>query len=164
MVIFLWLGLSINLWNFYRDLIHGIFRCVFANDMYESQSTPKRVDADSVVPHCWPVEAVNLFGKSEIFCGFFFPVSKICRKIAKIGKTKLRQSINSLKMHHSKVKCQKILDFSAKLFNTSWPLFATHCRIVSFQGLRLIVFAFSDNLSAENLNFLRSPDIQDIRF
>ena len=25
------------------------------------------------------------------------------------------------------------------------------------------IFAFSDNLSAENLNFLRSPDIQDIR-
>ena len=35
-----------------------------------------------------------------------------------------------------------IRDFGlfARLFNTSWPLFVTHCRIVSFQGLRLIVF------------------------
>ena len=44
----------------------------------------------------------------------------------------------------------EILGFSTRLFNTSWPLIVTHCIIVSFQGLRLIVFAFSDNPSAEN--------------
>ena len=59
-----------------------------------------------------------------------------------------------------------IRDFGlfARLFNTSWPLFVTHCRIVSFQGLTLIVFVFSDNLSAENLNFSADFYIQLIQF
>ena len=42
------------------------------------------------------------------------------------------------------------LGFSAILFSASWSLFATHCTSVSFWVPRLIVFVFSDNLSAEN--------------
>ena len=39
------------------------------------------------------------------------------------------------------------MGFSARLVSTSWPLFETYCRIVSFGVFKLIVFAFSNNLS-----------------
>ena len=55
------------------------------------------------------------------------------------------------------------MGFSARLFNTSWPLFVTHCRIVSFQGLRLIFFAFSDNLSAENYKLSAQSGLQRLQ-
>ena len=57
-----------------------------------------------------------------------------------------------------------MLDFFARLFNTSWPLFVTHCRIVSFQGVRLIVFAFSDNLSAENYKLSAESGLPGLSF
>ena len=92
--------------------------------------------------------------------------NKICGKVRKSQRqnfaTKVRKSIKSFKMYHLKEKCKKIWNqersnmsiryfgLFCKTCNTSWPLFVTHCRIVSFQGLRLKVFTFSDNPSAEN--------------
>ena len=35
------------------------------------------------------------------------------------------------------VRWSEFLDFSARLFNTSWPLYVTYCRIVNCEGLRL---------------------------
>ena len=55
------------------------------------------------------------------------------------------------------------MGFFARLFNTSWPLFVTHCRIVSFQRLRLIVFAFSDNISAENYKLSAESGLQRLQ-
>ena len=119
-----------------------------------------------------------IHSKSGKVCGVCFSVTKnsadkMRKSWHKNFATKVPKSIKSLKMHHSKAKCiklwhqehvnQRFSAFCQRLFKTSGPLFVTHCRIVSFQGLRLIVFAFSENLSAENLNFLRSPDIQDIK-
>ena len=46
------------------------------------------------------------------------------------------------------------MGFSARLVSTSWPLFETYCRIVSFWVLKLIVFTFPNNRS--NSNCLRS--------
>ena len=57
-----------------------------------------------------------------------------------------------------------ILGFFARLFNTSWPLFVTHNRIVSFQGVRLLVFAFSDNLSAENYKLSAESGLPGLSF
>ena len=42
------------------------------------------------------------------------------------------------------------MGFSARLVSTSWPYFEAYCQIVSFWAFKLIVFAFSNNLSAEN--------------
>ena len=43
-------------------------------------------------------------------------------------------------------------------------LFVTHFRIVSFQGPRLIVFAFSDNLSAENYKLSAESGLPGLSF
>ena len=62
------------------------------------------------------------------------------------------------------LKPRTCLGFFARLFNTSWPLFVTHSRIVSFQGVRLIVFAFSDNLSAENYKLSAESGLPGLSF
>ena len=100
-----------------------------------------------------------IHSKSGKVCGVCFSVTKnSAEKMRKSWNknfaTKVPKSIKSLKMHHSKAKCiklwhqehvnQRFSAFCQRLFKTSGPLFVTHCRIVSFQGLRLIVFAFSE--------------------
>ena len=52
------------------------------------------------------------------------------------------------------------MGFSARLVSTSWPLFETHCRIVIFWAFKLIIFAFSNNLSAANLKLSADSGIK----
>ena len=70
------------------------------------------------------------------------------RKSIKVSKC----TIPKQNVKRSDTRNMLIRDFGLFLQYFSTPLFVTHCRIVSFQGLRvrLTVSAFTDKLSAES--------------
>ena len=78
---------------------------------------------------------------------------------------KINQKSYKCIIQKQNVKRSETKNFYASLFNTKssdWPLFITHCRIDSWQILRLIVIAFWENLSAENSKLSADSGIHGI--